>query len=108
MVEKRRRYFTRDYKDQAVRLARSSGRPLSRVAVDLGLQRSVLQEWVDLAEGRQMPRKNPKAQAPVDGLPQTLEEAQREIRRLQKQNKRLEEEREILKKAAAFFAKENG
>jgi transposase len=73
------------------------------------LSPSVLQEWVAQAEG-QMPRKNPKAEPPVDsveGEPQTLEEAQRENARLKQQVKKLEMEREILKKAAALFAKEN-
>ena len=107
MARGRRRTFTQDFKSTAVRLVQVTGRPVSRVAWDLGLSPSVLQEWVAQAEG-QLPRKSPKAQPPVDGLPQTLEEAQREILRLQKQLKRTEEEREILKKAAAFFAKENG
>jgi len=107
MGRQRRRTFTKDFKATAVRLVQATGRPVSRVAWDLGLAPSVLQEWVAQAEG-QLPRKSPKAEPPVDGLPQTLEDAQREILRLQRENKRLEEEREILKKAAAFFAKENG
>ena len=83
-----------EFRAEAVRLARSSGRPLSEIARDLGCSLASLRHWVkqtriDVGE--------------VEGL--TSDERE-ELRRLRRENRILREEREILKKAAAFFARE--
>ena len=84
-----------EFRAEAVRLARSSGRPLSEIAGDLGCSTESLRHWVkqtriDVGE--------------VEGL--TSDERE-ELRRLRRENRILREEREILKKAAAFFARES-
>ena len=94
---RKRRKFTPEFKAEAVRLCRVGDRSIGQVATDLGLTDSGLREWVRRAD--------------VDageGPPGALTTAeQEELRELRKRVKRLEMEREILKKAAAFFAKES-
>ena len=83
-----------EYKSEAVRLVHS-GVSIAQVAKDLGVNDQTIRNWikqVDLDSGRRK-----------DGL--TTEERQ-ELLRLRRENRVLREEREILKKAAAFFAKE--
>jgi transposase len=96
MVRKRR-HFTHEFKAEAVRLCKAGDRSVGKVAEDLDLTETSLRAWVK--------------QAKVDvgeGPPEALTTAEREeLSRLRKQVKRLEMEREILKKAAAFFAKES-
>ena len=95
MAEKRaRRRFTGEFKTEAVKRLLEGGKGLSEVATELGLGPGQLSGWRDehLAAG--------SAEALV------LRKAERaEVQRLKRENKRLEEEVEILKKAAAFFAR---
>jgi transposase-like protein len=97
MNKRKRRYFSPEFKAEAVRLCRVGDRTVAKVARDLDLTTSVLRDWVK--------------QADVDGgkgAPGELTTAERnELSELRKRVQRLEMEREILKKAAAFFAKEN-
>ncbi len=98
MAKRKRRAFTPEFKAEAVRLCRVGDRTVRQVASDLDLTETALREWVKRAE--------------IDagkGPPDALTTVERdELRELRKRVKRLEMEREILKKAAAFFAKENG
>ena len=91
-----RRSFTDEYKAGAVRLVLDEGKTITQVARDLGLTASALGNWVKQARAD---RSNGKT-----GL--TTEE-RTELSRLRKENRELRLERDILKKAAAFFAKEN-
>jgi len=97
MGRRKRRKFTAAFKADAVRLCSAGGRSISQVAVDLDLTETALREWVKGAAvdaGR--------------GSPEMLTTLERgELNELRRRVKRLEMEREILKKAAAFFAKEN-
>ena len=96
MEKRRRRTFTDEFKAQTVELVRKSGKTVTEVARDLDLTVSVLRTWVrqaDIDAGR----------GPAGAL--TTEERE-ELSRLRKENRVLKEEREILKKAAAFFARE--
>jgi transposase-like protein len=92
-----RRAFTAEFKADAVRLCQAGGRTLGQVAKDLDLTETALREWVKRAEEEE------KA-TPRDAL---SNEERNELAELRKRVKRLEMEREILKKAAAFFAKES-
>ena len=96
MGRRKRRVFTAEQKAEAVRLVRSSGRSIGRVAADLDLTETALRRWVQQAEvdeGR------------AGGL---TSEEQRELQQLRRENRQLRQERDFLKKATAFFAKENG
>jgi transposase len=84
-----------EYRAEAIRLVRSSGKPVAQIARQLEVCSETLRLWVrqaDIDEGRRH-----------DGL--TTEETE-EVRRLRREVKTLREEREILLKAAAFFARE--
>jgi transposase len=91
-----RRTYPPEFRAEAVRLVRQDGLSISRVARDLGCARQSVVNWVEQAEidiGKR------------EGL--TTEERE-ELRRLRRENRVLLQEREILKKAAAWFAKETG
>ncbi len=85
-----------EFREEAVRLYRSSDRSVSKVAEELGISSESLRRWNQQAEIDAGERK---------GL--TTEE-QEELTRLRREVKTLRQEREFLKKAAAFFARENG
>jgi transposase-like protein len=100
MAKRKRRVFTAEFKADAVRLCQAGGRSIGQVAKDLDLGETALRAWVARAESEGEVERSPA---------QTLTAAERgELSELRKRVKRLEMEREILKKAAAFFAKENG
>jgi transposase len=87
--------YPREFREEAVRLVRSSGRPIAQIARELGIAHGTLSAWVKQAEL--------DAGLRSDGLTTAERE---ELRRLRRENRILREEREILKKAAAFFARE--
>src|SRR5688500_18312707 len=95
-MEKRQR-FTAEFKREALRLLKSSGKPAAVVARQLGIPRNRLYKWASDAErqGEQAFRGSGRPKASRD-----------ELAVLQRENARLKEENEILKKAAAYFARE--
>ena len=104
MPQRPRRFFTPEQKADAIRLVHEVGN-LTQVARDLDLDRGVLKRWVKQARGDE-PRKvvaKPSAAEPRGKL--TAAERQ-ELTRLRRQVRTLTMEREFLKKAAAFFAKD--
>ncbi len=84
------------FRGEAVELARTSGKGIPQLAQNLGISEQALRGWMKRADsdaGR--------------GQPGDLTSAERdELRRLRRENQVLRQEREILRKAAAFFAKE--
>lgn len=93
---KQRRSYTEEFKAEAVRAATAGDRSLTQVARDLGVNASVLQTW-----------KHRLSAATGEGAGRREETLDEENRRLRRENASLREDREILKKAAAFFAKEH-
>ena len=92
-----RQRFTKEFKLEAVRLLKQSGRPAAEVARELGLPRNRLYKWAAQLEG------HGAGAFPGSGRQPAPED---ELGRLRRENARLTEERDILKKAAAYFAKE--
>ena len=97
MEKRKRRSYTREYKAEVVELIRKSGKSIGAVARDLDLTETAVRRWVQQAE--------------IDsggGPAGALTTAERgELAQLRKRVKTLEMEREILKKATAFFAKQS-
>ncbi len=91
---KTRAPYPAEFKEEAVRLARSSGKPVAQIARELGVSYESLRHWIEQSEIDSGERQ---------GL--TLGERE-ELSRLRREVKVLQQEREILKKAAAFFASE--
>ena len=97
MTKRKRRKFTPEFKAEAARLCTVGDRTVAQVAVDLDLTETALREWVKRAD-------IDAGKGPAGALTTAERE---ELARLRKQVKRLEMEREILKAAATFFAKES-
>jgi len=96
-VSRPRRFFPPEYKAEVVELIRATGKTVGQVARELDLTETAVREWIkraDLDAGRRS-----------DGLTTTEGE---ELRRLRREVRDLREEREILRKAAVFFARETG
>ena len=97
MTKRTRRRFSKEYKAEVATLIRQGNKSIGAVCRDLGLPETAVRRWVK--------------QADVDlgeGPPGALTSAEREeLSELRKRVKTLEMEREILKKATAFFAKES-
>jgi transposase len=92
-ARQRRRTYTREFKEEAVKLVVESGLSKAKAARDLGVPESVLGRWVQRAEEQQQV-----------GALGAAERA--ELKRLRQEVATLRKERDILKKAAAFFAME--
>ena len=86
--------YPEQFRREAVELAKKRGRPVKEIAADLGVTEQSLRNWVK--------------QADVDAGREhgVSSEEKEELRRLRRENRILREEREILRKAAAFFASE--
>ena len=85
--------FTDDFRREAVRLTKTSGRTIKQVADDLGIGLSTLARWKSRHDEAEL-------------LAGPHEDTAKELARLRKENELLRQERDLLKKATAFFAKE--
>jgi transposase len=87
--------YPAEFKERAVKLAVESGQPIAQTARDLGVNENTLHTWI----GKYHRTERQEKQVNEDHLYE-------ELKRLRKENARLKEEREILKKAAAYFAQQ--
>ncbi len=95
--KRQRKDFTDEFKNDAVKLVIEQGYNCSEVARRLGIGHSNVSRWV----------RAHRAQSENQAEPGSSQDLEAEVKRLRKENKRLLMEREILKKAAAFFANES-
>jgi transposase len=93
-----RRSFSREFKLEAIRLVRERGVAVAQAARDLDVHENVLRKWVRDFEA------DPRQAFPGQGK---MKPEQLELERLRREVRKLKAERDILKKAAAYFAKES-
>ncbi len=93
MVRRRRPIYSTEFRAEAVRRVRNSDEPLLTIARDLGVSTGSLKTWLEASR--------PKSEVPL------TDDERTELRRLRKENRELKMEREILKNATAFFAKQS-
>lgn len=97
MGKRKRRKFSNEFKEEAIKLISEQGYTIAEAARNLGIHATQLSRW----------KKEIEEPSIVDGFG-NMTAMQAELKRLRKENKQLKMEREILKKAAVFFAKEQG
>lgn len=100
MTTKTRRAFTDEFKREAVSLLASSGRPLTQIASEFGIQPSLLRSWRGTVNGTT----KPGTDTPASHAAAALSADQAEIRRLRRDLERAQMERDILKKAIGIFS----
>jgi len=97
MSEAKRRKYTEEFKTEAVRLVRESGKPLAQAARGLGISANLLYRW-----------RNEEERAESVGSTRPALKAEREeLVRLRRELETVRKERDFLKRAAAFFAREH-
>jgi transposase len=94
MTQQRR--FTKEFEEEAVRLVRTSGRSQREIAEDLGIGLSTLVRWISRSRDRQIDEPGRPGQ----------EDVVAELKRLRRENEILRQERDILRRATAFFARD--
>ena len=96
-MARKRRFFSKEFKGDAVKLVKTGGKTVAQVVSDLDLVETSLRKWMKQAEVD-------AGKGPPDALT-TVEKA--ELAQLRREVRTLRMERDLLKKAAAFFAKES-
>ena len=96
MNQEKPKTYTAEFRESAVKLANESDKPIAHTARDLGINENTLHTWIN------------KYSRPLESnkTVRTDDHLHEELKRLRKENARLIEERDLLKKAAAYFAKE--
>ena len=97
MTKKPRRQFTDEQKSEAVKIVEQSGKPISQVAREMGLTESALRKWVNQS----------KIDIQGGGQGELTSVERKELNALRRDLKRVQMERDFLKKAATFFARES-
>jgi len=97
LAETRRRQSTDEFKSEAVRLTRKAGQSVAQVARELGISDSVLYRWMN-------EQRHAKSQ---DSTRQAVRVEQEELTRLEREKETLTQERDFVRRATAFFAKES-
>ena len=96
----KRQRFTKEFKLEAVRLLKQADRPAAEVALELGIRRNQLYKWRDEIEE--------KGEGAFRGGGRKPSNQEDELHRLRRELEQVKQERDILKKAAAYFAKTSG
>lgn len=91
--------YDQSFREEAIRLSLTGDKSVAQTAKDLGIKTTTLYNWISQA-------KRNKTKVILEDEQLTSGQILEELTRLRKENSRLKEEREILKKAAVFFAKE--
>lgn len=99
-MRKERQAFSRAFKQEAVRLLDEGKKPAAELARELGIRRNQLYKWKEATD------KQGGAAFPGQGRQKSNDTQAEEISKLKRELERVKEENEILKKAAAFFARE--
>jgi transposase len=94
MSDKKHQAYSSEFKESSVKLAIESKQPISQTAKDLGIKANTLYTWVD------------KYSKPKEASVRTDDHIYDENKKLKKELIRVTQERDLLKKAAAYFAKE--
>ena len=95
---KLQKVYTKEFKEEAVRLAQTSGKPIAQIARELGISDSTIHGW------RKELTEHGKEAFPGKGHQIALEE---ENRRLKRELERVQQERDILKKVVSIFSRES-
>lgn len=99
-MSRKRKKYTREFKEEALRLVDEGKKPLSQIARELGIRADLLYSW----KSRRGATENSDDAFPGNGV--GTGEAE-EIRRLKRKLEQVQQERDFLKKAAAYFAQES-
>jgi len=97
MGRRKRPTYTNEFKAEAARVARQGGKPVAEAAKDMGVSETALRRWMEQAE-------IDEGNGPGGALTTT---ERQELTRLRRENRQLTMERDFLKKAASFFARES-
>ena len=97
-MAKVQKVYTREFKEEAVRLAQTSGKPITHIARELGISDASIQQW-----RKELAQNGPTA-FPGSGHQTAREE---ENRRLKRELERVQRERDILKKVVSIFSRES-
>ncbi len=100
MARKRHQHYTEEFRKEAIKRSEKPGVTQAQVAKELGISAQQISNWK-----RQLNRLSNKQFNTVDGVDGSKKES-KEVRRLRRENKRLQEEVEFLKKVSAYFAKD--
>lgn len=96
-MSKSYKQYSREFKQEAIRLAEDGKKPATQIAMELGIRVNQLRKWKLQLEAEKAAGAPAKRGRPPDG----------ELVRLRRENERLKEENDILKKAAIYFAQES-
>ena len=95
MSQNKQKVYTSEFKESAVKLAINSKHPIAQTAREIGINANTLYTWID------------KYTKPKEKSMRTDEHLYDELKNLKKELARVTQERDLLKKAAAYFAKES-
>ena len=99
MTRKKHQHYTEEFRKEAVKRSEKPGVTQAQVANELGISAQQVSNWK-----RQFKRLSDKQFNTLDGVDYSKQESE-ELRRLRRENKRLKDEMEFLKKVSAYFAK---